>query len=363
MSVLKKVLVLVAAALVLAGAVAAGVVLEDGWVRTLAWGVAGGLAGSPVGAGVVLVLSRRARKAQERADQEAAEAEALARAAQEEAPKANHYLGVQGALEEVSEPVRAWKLATLRVAFDDDGMARPALVGLHHGAPYAAVGDAECLAKGGHAGSLVECTCGFHAYFDEEGARAHEQKMFFSMLLEVVGSGEVVRHEKGWRFSHQRVRKVHVRSCGVCLRRPSVVLAARDMTIDKKVHKATMSGRCPEHLGNWLVSDDQPTAVLKGYFTFEEVAALLSAEADAVVEVVSRAQGLTRAELEAALRPAHDAKVLERLRELREGVWAPVSEWRALEAARPGEEQGGAQGADEVLQEEGAARSAGAEQG
>jgi hypothetical protein len=126
--------------------------------------------------------------------------------------RANFYLGA--ARRTSTDAPVGFKGAGLGVAGDV-----LVLLPLSHKAPCALDANAKCLADRGLEGSLhsmAECSCGFHAYRDLASARAHAQLTEASVLLEVVLSGEVVEHRRGFRASHQRVRAVILRSCEAC---------------------------------------------------------------------------------------------------------------------------------------------------
>lgn len=93
-----------------------------------------------------------------------------------------------------------WKVAEMT------GQA-PQLTGLT-GATYHPVDTMECLAELGHESPQLDCTCGFHAFWDVAQAhrawRAHRN----TALLLVEGYGTVIEHEDGWRAQRQEVLQV-----------------------------------------------------------------------------------------------------------------------------------------------------------
>lgn len=212
-------------------------------------------------------------------------------------PRANAYLGDVGLDEAplLTEPVRAWKVADLHRVVSSDGAADVLLGAMHYAHTYSARAEATCLAGRNHyANAMSSCSCGFHAYVDEASARSHNQANSTSVVLEVVGSGHVVRHERGWRFSVQRVRSVHVRRCAQC-RRDAAVFAVRDRRhrlLPVVLAKDALVPLCRAHaLGQ------PPATSAHAFLTFDEVASSLSRQAGAPVAVSSNAPALTRAEL------------------------------------------------------------------
>ena len=90
---------------------------------------------------------------------------------------------------------------------------------------YRRVADAVCGHGFGHASPARGCDCGFYC-FHELGAAldlACEPEYRGAVLLEVAASGRYRRHERGLRYSRQRVRTVRIGRCDCG--RPAEVLA------------------------------------------------------------------------------------------------------------------------------------------
>jgi hypothetical protein len=118
--------------------------------------------------------------------------------------------GVQG-------PVRAWKQAVLALRGGE-----VVFLPLTSASHYRADEDARCRRRRSHGASVPSsCRCGFYAFKEDQEARAHAQGSEDSVLIQVVGSGEVLEHETGYRMGHQRVVEVHVEWCSACAGRPA----------------------------------------------------------------------------------------------------------------------------------------------
>lgn len=159
-----------------------------------------------------------------------------------------------------------------------------ALLPLVHDAPYRAIAQAQCLnerALKGPEHSSQDCTCGFYAYKDLSAAREHPQLAPWSVLLEVVLSGEVHEHARGFRASTQRVKHVLLRSCASC---PLPATALR-------VTAQRVLPTCAEHL----------PASASDVITVATASKALSAQAlgYGAVEVTSAGSALTDADVTA----------------------------------------------------------------
>jgi hypothetical protein len=114
-----------------------------------------------------------------------------------------------------------------------------------------------CPVSENHAAPHPAGTCGFHgtdtdplAWMVPEGA-----------VLDVELYGRVIRHERGWRASHQRVLGVaFARGCMECRREvPDPVLATvRAPMVGRQLLVVPRCGRCA---AVWRGRDDDPIAV------------------------------------------------------------------------------------------------------
>jgi hypothetical protein len=161
--------------------------------------------------------------------------EASGREVKSKEARAEKYLGTGEVAGAMRAPV-LFKGAYLSMRPDAFGVRQLRLHGLGQKATYTAEAEAACLRDGAEheAGDISECTCGFHAFKTLEDASTHEQHHKRSVVLEVVGSGSVVEHEKGWRYSRQRVTRVMLRSCSGCESRPATLLVVANAADETK---------------------------------------------------------------------------------------------------------------------------------
>jgi len=84
------------------------------------------------------------------------------------------------------------------------------------GQVYLAIADAICVLGARHEPPSRWCDCGFHCFHEVSSARdlACDPDHAGAVLLEVAASGRYRRHERGLRYSHQRVRAVRLTRCG-----------------------------------------------------------------------------------------------------------------------------------------------------
>ena len=126
--------------------------------------------------------------------------------------------------EHSERPLPGFKLAYPMLSADGTAAGFSGLtIGRAH--VYHRVADAECGHGFGHASPARGCDCGFYC-FHELGAAldlACEPEYRGAVLLEVAASGRYRRHERGLRYSRQRVRTVRVGRCDCG--RPAEVLA------------------------------------------------------------------------------------------------------------------------------------------
>ena len=85
---------------------------------------------------------------------------------------------------------------------------------------------------------------GFFAYYRWEEAREHEQEG--NLFLEVVASGEVEFHEKGWVAAHQRVLQVIVGHCNDCEVRQALHWSFNPRS-KRKLPLLLLCGDCASH--------------------------------------------------------------------------------------------------------------------
>jgi hypothetical protein len=139
------------------------------------------------------------------------------------------------------------------------------------GLAYGADEDASCNGSALEPGHMLGCECGFHAYARPDAARNHPQLTPTSVLLAVVASGELLEHELGLRFTHQRITHVEVQPCTYC-QRPSSAFEHRHHHLGR-----LLAPVCSAHV---LGSQE--------HTTFGEVAALLSSQVPSRRPVVVR---------------------------------------------------------------------------
>lgn len=68
-----------------------------------------------------------------------------------------------------------------------------------------------------HAPPSPSCTCGFHAYHARARAEAElERSTRPLVVLEVEVAGSALQYPSGWRFAHQRLRRLSLPGCRAC---------------------------------------------------------------------------------------------------------------------------------------------------
>lgn len=116
--------------------------------------------------------------------------------------------------EHSDRPLQGFKLAYPMVSADGTrGGFSGVTVGRGH--VYLAVDDAVCVQGSRHAPPSRWCDCGFYCFHEASSALdlACDPDHAGAVLLEVAVSGRYRRHERGLRYSRQRVRSVRVGRC------------------------------------------------------------------------------------------------------------------------------------------------------
>jgi hypothetical protein len=117
--------------------------------------------------------------------------------------------------EHSERPLPGFKLAYPMLSADGTAAGFSGLtIGRAH--VYRRVADAVCGHGFGHASPARGCDCGFYCFHELGAARdlACEPEYRGAVLLEVAASGRYRRHERGLRYSRQRVRAVRIGPCG-----------------------------------------------------------------------------------------------------------------------------------------------------
>jgi hypothetical protein len=126
--------------------------------------------------------------------------------------------------EHSDRPLPGFKLAYPMLSADGTAAGFSGLtIGRAH--VYRRVADAVCGHGFGHASPARGCDCGFYCFHELGPALdlACEPEYRGAVLLEVAASGRYRRHERGLRYSRQRVRTVRIGRCDCG--RPADVLA------------------------------------------------------------------------------------------------------------------------------------------
>lgn len=113
------------------------------------------------------------------------------------------------------EPALAgWKLAHLLLSADRRSVGFSGIT-MGRTSVYGPVADAVCGQGGRHTSPSRWCDCGFYCLHEPSDARdlACDPEHRDAVLLRVVASGRYHRHERGLRYSRQRVREVHPGRC------------------------------------------------------------------------------------------------------------------------------------------------------
>lgn len=117
--------------------------------------------------------------------------------------------------EHSARPLQGFKLAYPMLSADG---ARTGFSGVTvgRGHVYLAVDDAVCVQGSRHQPPSRWCDCGFYCFHEASSARdlACDPDHAGAVLLEVAVSGRYRRHERGLRYSRQRVRAVRIGRCG-----------------------------------------------------------------------------------------------------------------------------------------------------
>lgn len=116
--------------------------------------------------------------------------------------------------EHSAQPLRGFKLAFPMLSADGT-RAGFSGVTVGKGHVYLAVDTAVCVQGSRHDPPSRWCDCGFYCFHDVAAARdlACDPEHAGAVLLEVAVSGRYRRHERGLRYSRQRVRAVRVGRC------------------------------------------------------------------------------------------------------------------------------------------------------
>lgn len=107
------------------------------------------------------------------------------------------------------------------------------LQGPHHGKHHYGFSDEAQHGKNGACLNFETCSCGFYGYNLVEDALDHWKKQCSGhldatpVLVQVAFSGKVTVCEKGYRASHQRVRKILFGGCCLC-KNPSSMVAPHE---------------------------------------------------------------------------------------------------------------------------------------
>lgn len=111
-------------------------------------------------------------------------------------------------------PLQGFKLAFPMLSADGSRTAFSGVT-VGRGHVYLAVDDALCVQGSRHEPPSRWCDCGFYCFHDATAARdlACDPEHAGAVLLEVAVSGRYRRHERGLRYSRQRVQAVRVGSC------------------------------------------------------------------------------------------------------------------------------------------------------
>ncbi|MGQ0572704.1 MAG: hypothetical protein ACT4RN_00690 [Pseudonocardia sp.] len=116
--------------------------------------------------------------------------------------------------EHSARPLLGFKLAYPMLSADGSRTGFSGVT-VGRGHVYLAVDDAVCVQGSRHDPPSRWCDCGFYCFHEASSALdlACDPDHAGAVLLEVAGSGRYRRHERGLRYSHQRVRAVRLGRC------------------------------------------------------------------------------------------------------------------------------------------------------
>lgn len=116
--------------------------------------------------------------------------------------------------EHSTRPLRGFKLAYPMLAADGTRTGFSGVT-VGRGHVYLAVDSAICAQGSRHDPPSRWCDCGFYCFHEASAAQdlACDPDHAGAVLLEVSVAGRYRRHERGLRYSHQRVRSVRVGRC------------------------------------------------------------------------------------------------------------------------------------------------------
>lgn len=117
--------------------------------------------------------------------------------------------------EHSTRPLQGFKLAYPMLSADGDRTGFSGVT-VGRGHVYLAVDTAVCVQGARHEPPSRWCDCGFYCFHDISSARdlACNPHYAGAVLLEVAVSGRYRRHERGLRYTRQRVRVMRIGRCG-----------------------------------------------------------------------------------------------------------------------------------------------------